>query len=129
MVWPRTIGTTFEERGRRLTGPNKNAAVCYRKAFGYSFGLGNRKCGERPLEAVEQSKPLVSCPINTMAFVAIKMGRRQGEAMLFMGQDTRFLPSAISDSSTCFLACCCRGSVDQTGNLYLIGDRLGRAQL
>ena len=59
MVWPRTIGTTFEERGRRLTGPNKNAAVCYRKAFGYSFVLGNRKCGERPLEAVEQFKPLV----------------------------------------------------------------------
>jgi hypothetical protein len=59
MVWPRTIGTTFEERGRRLTGPNKNAAGCYRKVFGYSFGLGNRKCGERPREAVEQFNHLV----------------------------------------------------------------------
>jgi hypothetical protein len=28
------------------------------KAFGYAPGLGNRKRGERPLEAVEQSKPL-----------------------------------------------------------------------
>jgi len=29
----------------------------------------------------------VSCPINNVAFVAIKMGHRQGA--LFMGQDTR----------------------------------------
>ena len=35
----------------------------------------------------------VSCPINNVAFVAMKMGRRSGscrtKAMLFMGQDTR----------------------------------------
>jgi hypothetical protein len=40
---------------------------------------------------------LVSYPISSMAFVAIKMGRRSGscrtKAMLFMGQDTSIAPA------------------------------------